>query len=424
MIAGFALPSLDRLMTQLGAGRLAQNTLLSTVGLGTRAVIQATYLIVLSRWMGAHGYGLFAGSVAAAIIISLISGWGISYVLTQEVSRDQTKSRGLWATAILQVSLSGVLLIGVLMLVSSVILVERLDIRSMLLLGFAELIALPLVQVASSLCLALNRGASAAISMCLIPAFRLIAMSVAIVAGLVGTPDHVALLHFAGSVVGLLVTICLIIQIDGAPVWRKRLPWRAVTADGTRYAIGSLVGTSYQEVDKVLLLQILGATVAGTYTAAFRVMSVFVLPVAALMGAALPRLFAAHATPNGPKLMKTVTLAAVGYATLASVVAATAAPLMPLIFGVGYAVSTKYLLMLSPWAFVFALHQAAAIGLTASNHQGARVLVESLGLALVIGMNFWLLRTVGAGAAVLALLAAEVFMAAGCWLMTRRYRHF
>lgn len=420
MTAGIVLRSLDSLMMRLGIGRLGQNAVLSTVGLGTRAVIQAAYLIVLSRWMGAHGYGLFAGSVAAAIIIALVSGWGVTYVLTQQVAHDPTKSQALWATAILQVLLSGVLLTGVLMLGSGVALIERVDIRSMLLLGFAELIALPLVQVTTSLCLALERGVSAAVSTCLVPAFRLFAMIVAMATGVAATPDHVALLHFAGSVVGMLVAIYLITRINGAPAWRKRLPWWNATADGTRYAVGSLVGTSYQEVDKVLLLQILGATVVGTYTAAFRVMSVFVLPVTALMGAALPRLFAAHGTPGGSRLLRTVTLAAVGYAAVASISAALVAPLMPLVFGHGYEVSTKYLLMLSPWAFVFALHQSAAIGLTASDRQGARVAVESLGLALVIGANLWLLRTVGVGAAVLALLAAEVFMAGGCWLMIRR----
>lgn len=407
-------------MARLGIGRLGQNTLLSTAGLSTRAVIQAGYLIVLSRWMGPHGYGLFAGSVAVAIIIALVSGWGVSYVLTQRVARDPASSRALWATAIVQVLLSGVLLIGVLILGSSVALVERVDIRSMLLLGFAELIALPLVQVVTGLCLALDRGATAAVSMCLIPAFRLFTMIVAVAAGVAGTPDHVAFLHFAGSVVGMLIAIYLVNRVDGAPAWPKRLPWRYVTAEGTRYAVGSLVGTSYQEVDKVLLLQILGATVVGTYTAAFRVMSVFVLPVTALMGAALPRLFAIHGTPSGSRMLKTITLAAVCYAAVATVAAALVAPLMPFVFGHAYAISTKYLLMLSPWALVFALHQSAAIGLTASDRQGARVMVESLGLALVIGMNLGLLRTMGVGASVLTLLTAEMFMACGCWLMMRR----
>lgn len=411
-----------RLMARLGIGRLGQNALLSTAGLGTRAVIQAAYLIVLSRWMGPHGYGLFAGSVATAIIIALVSGWGITFVVTQQVARETTRSNALWATAIMQVLLSGVLLIGGLMLGATFALVERVDMRSMLLIGFAELIALPLVQVAIGLFMALGRGAFAAVSMCLVPAFRLFAVVAAVVLGVAGTPAHTAFLHFVGSIIGMLVAIYLVTLIDGAPAWRERLAWRTATAEGTRYAIGSLVGTSYQEVDKVLLLQILGATAAGTYTAAFRVMSVFVLPVAALMGAALPRLFTAHGTPDCSRLLKAVTLAAISYAVIASIAAALVAPLMPLVFGPGYAVSSRYLLMLSPWALVFALHQSAALGLTASDRQGARVAVESLGLALVTGMNLCLLRTIGVGAAVLALLTAEVFMAGGCWLvMSRRW---
>lgn len=420
MSTGSLLRSLDSLMARLGIGRLGQNALLSTAGLGTRAVIQAGYLIVLSRWMGPHGYGLFAGSVAAAIIIALVSGWGIAYVVTQRVARDRARSHALWATAILQVLLSGILLIGVLMVGSRLALVERVDIRSMVLLGFAELVALPLVQAATSLCLALERGATAAVSMCLVPAFRLFSMIAAVAVGVSGTPDHVAFLHFAGSVIGMLVAVYLVHRVDGAPAWRDRLSLPKATIEGTRYAVGSLVGTSYQEVDKVLLLQILGATVAGTYTAAFRVMSVFVLPVAALMGAALPRLFATHGTPGGARLLKTVAVAVLCYAVVASIAAALVAPLMPFVFGHSYAVSTRYLLMLSPWALVFALHQSAAIGLTASGRQGARVVVEALGLGLVIGTNLWLLRGFGAGAAALALLTAEVFMACGCWLMMRR----
>jgi O-antigen/teichoic acid export membrane protein len=420
MNPGFISLNLGRLTAWLGIGRLGRNALLSTGGLGVRAVIQAAYLVVLSRWMGPYGYGLFAGSVAAAIIIALVSGWGIAYVVTQQVARDPTRSHALWATAILQVLLSGLLLIGVLMLASNVALIDRVNIHSMLLLGFAELIALPLVQVVTSLCLALGRGALAAISMCLVPVFRLFAMIVAMTLGLAGTADHVVFLHFAGSIIGMLIAVYLVTHMDGVPSWLERLSWRNATVEGTRYAIGSLVGTSYQEMDKVLLLQMLGATVVGTYTAAFRVISVFVLPVTALMGAALPRLFAEHGMQGVSKLLKTVTLAAIGYATIASIIAALSAPLMPLVFGPSYAISTRYLLMLSPWAFVFALHQSAAIGLTASDRQGIRVVVESLGLILVVVMNLCMLRTIGVSASVLALLTAETFMAGGCWLMLRR----
>jgi O-antigen/teichoic acid export membrane protein len=414
----------DRLLTRLGIGRLGQNALLSTLGLGARAVIQAAYLVVLSRWMGPHGYGLFAGSVATAVIISLVSGWGISYVLTQHVASDPSRSNALWATAIVQVLLSGMLLIAILALGSNMVLVERMGIRSMLLVGIAELIALPLVQVVTNLCLVMDRGAFAACSMCVIPACRLIVVVIALGSGVAGSPDHVALLHFAGSIVGLLAALALVTRmIGGSPAWGNRLPLRSATIEGTRYAVGSLVGSGYQEVDKVLLLQLLGATAAGTYTAAFRVMSVFALPVTALMGAALPRLFATHGTRAGSALLRTVTLTAIGYAIVASIAAALISPVMPIIFGPGYAVSSHYLLMLSPWALAFAMHQSTAMGLTASDRHGSRVLIESLGLALVVGMNLWLLKRLGVGAAVLALLTSEAFMTTACWLLMRQRPH-
>lgn len=411
---------LKNLLSSLGIGRLGLNALLSTIGLATRAVIQAAYLVVLSHWMGPKGYGLFAGSVAAAILIAPISGWGIAAVLTQHISSDKTASRSLWATAIFQVVMSGLLLVVLLLLMSGLVLVDRVNVGSMLVLGLAELVALPLNQVATSLCLALDKGAPAALSMCFVPIFRLIAVTVPMVFGMVGTPSHVAMLHFGGSMLGVIAALGLVRYIDGSPDWKGRLPLCTTVTGGSHFAVGALVGTSYQEVDKVLLLQLLGATVVGTYTAAFRVMSVFVLPLSALMGAALPRMFTVHRTAQGPRMLKMITLSAVGYGMVASLAAAAVSPIMPYIFGEGFAVSSRYLLMLSPWAVVFALHQSAATGLTAWEGQPARVLVEGLGIALAVVLNLLLLRRLGAGAAALTLLITEVFMACGCWLFLHR----
>jgi O-antigen/teichoic acid export membrane protein len=401
----------------MGIGRLGKNTLLSTIGLVVRALIQAAYLVVLSRWMGPNGYGLFAGSVAAAILLSPLSGWGISYVLTRDVSRDHVKSHSLWATAIIQIALSGLILIVLVIFVSDHFLVTRVNSGSMLILGFSELIAVPLAQAATCMCLALDRGLSAAFAMCIIPASRFIAVATFMTVGLSGSPHHVAALHFLGSIFGASLAFYAVSRIDGAPDWRRRMRLIKATSDGTHYATGALVGSSYQEVDKVLLLQILGSTSVGTYTAAFRVMSVFVLPIAALMGAALPRLFAEQKADGRHRVLRVVTFSAIGYALVASLAAAIVSPVMPFIFGSGFTASSSYLLMLSPWAIIFALHQSGATGLTAQNRQVTRVVVEAIGLLCVIGMNLLLLQSLGVRAAVLSLLTAEVFMASACWLM-------
>lgn len=414
------LSTFEGMAGRLGIGRLGRNAILSTVGLGVRAVIQAGYLLVLSHWMGAKGYGLFAGSVSAAILISPLSGWGVAVVLTQRVARDRSESRAAWATAVLQVLVSGTALIGVLMAGAAVLFTDRLDFGSMLLLGVAELVALPLAQAATSLCLALDRGAAAALSMCLVPICRLLTVVCGLLVGIDGSASHVSWLHFGGSIIGALIAYVLVVGVDGSPRWSLRLPMRAVAQDGTRYAVGAVVSTSYLEVDKVLLLQVLGATVAGTYTAAFRVMSVFALPVAALISAALPRLFAQHGTRAGGRTLKIITLSGVGYALVATLVAVVISPWMPQIFGASFSASSHYLLMLAPWTVLYALHQAGATGLTAFNCQMWRIGVETAGFVLVVVLNLALYPSVGASGAAWALLLAEVFMASCCWWVLRR----
>ncbi len=245
---------LRALIGRVPTGRLARNTIYTTLGLFARAVIQACYLILLSRRMGPHDYGLFAGSVAATVLLAPLSGWGVSYVLTQWISRDPRVARALWATALVQIGVSGAALIVVVMLTSLVALSARVDSASMLMLAAAELVALPVAQVATTLCVAQGRGAAAATMTCLVPASRLTAVLILFVLGLGTQPGNVAAFHFIGSVAGALLAIALVTWIDGVPRWHERLPARTAMTEGSRYAIGTLVGTSYPEIDKVLLL--------------------------------------------------------------------------------------------------------------------------------------------------------------------------
>jgi O-antigen/teichoic acid export membrane protein len=419
---GMAIGVLDKFWSRLRIGRIGRNTLFSSAGLGLRALIQAGYLILLSRWMGPEGYGFFAGSVAAVILLGPLCGWGVAYLLSDRVGRDGSMLAPLWATALVQVMLTGLLLVGLVLLVSAWWLGQRVSASAMLLLALAELVALPVANMATSASLAVDRGVAAACAMCLVPAGRLIVAATFILLGWQGAPDGVAAMHFGGSVAGALVALWLVARLGGSPAWRQRLPLRQATAEGTRYAVGALVGTSYQEIDKVLMLQLLGATAVGTYTAAFRVVSVFVLPVAALMGVALPRLYAARGSAEASRIHRAVALAAIGYAVVATLVAAMVSPLLPYVFGADFAASSKYMLMLSLWIIPFALHQYAATGLTTCGRQGARVAIESAGLLLVVALNLWLLRAFGRGGAVAALLVTEAFMAAGCWIVLSRLK--
>src|SRR3546814_3563945 len=98
--------------------------------------------------------------------------------------------------------------------------------------------------------------------------------------------------------------------------------------------------------------------------------------------------------------------------------------LVPALFGPGYESTASIVTMLSPWLLLFALHQALATRLTASDRQSSRVFIEGTGLLLVVVLNILLLPRFGPAGAVAGLLTAEACMVLGCWLfLVRSEKH-
>lgn len=391
-------------------GRLAKNTVFGTLSLGIRAVIQAVYLLIVSRWLGAEGYGLFAGSVAFVILVAPLANWGSPLLLTRYIAENRNSSRAMWATALVQTGVIGSMLVIGMLAIMGVVLPQHLPLWPMLLIALSELILLPTAQAATSHCFALEKGGASAISICLVPIGRTLVMLSVIVAGFSGSPEYAALAHFIGSLLGFFVAIAVVTSIDGWPAWRERLSLREATRQGTPYAISNVAGAGYQEVDKVLMLQLLGAAIVGPYTVAFRVASIFVLPISALISATLPRLMANGAGGN-VRTYRVVLLTALGYGLLASLGIIIIAPLVPQLFGEDYHEATSYLLLLAPWPALFALRQCLAAKLTATGRQHIRSITEVVGLVCIAVLNLVFLPRIGVNAAAWALIVTELGMA-------------
>jgi O-antigen/teichoic acid export membrane protein len=398
-------------------GPVGRNAGFGTIGLGARALVQAAYLIVLSRLLGPTGYGLFSGTVASIMLVGPLAGWGAAYLVMKYVSSDAETSHSLWATALVQIASTGFVLTASVVLAISLGLPERLDAVSLAFLGLAELVVLPMAQAGSSLCFALERGVPAALNICLVPIARLFCAVMVPVCGFRASAPVFAASHFAGSLLGVAFCIGLIAHVDGLPDWRGRLRLGNALRQGSSYAIANLFNVSYLEVDKTVMLQLLGAAMVGPYTAAFRVMMVLVMPISALTGAALPRLFAEYERTGHSRMLGVMVASACGYALAAGVGALLVAPFMPRIFGGGFAVATHYVVLFAPWPLFFALHQCGVAALSASGRQNVRVMIEGGGFLTVVALNVLLLPRIGVSASVLALLIAEAAMALLCWRM-------
>jgi O-antigen/teichoic acid export membrane protein len=390
-----------------------------TAGLAARAVIQAAYLVLVSRWLGASGYGLFSGCIVVGVLAAPLAGWGMPAIVVREVASDRSHVRGWMARGLQHLLGSGAMLAVVVALIMIWGMHTRLPMR---LLAVSEVILLPTSQMIGSTFLALGQATQAALNYCVVPLVRLLAVVPLLVYGSAADPSRLATIHFGASLFGAMITLYVFAAVNGWPDWRHRPPLRHVARDGTGFALGTFVSAGYPEVDKVLLLQILGASAAGNYTAAYRVMSVLVMPINALLTATLPRLFALREEAPKARMLKHAIVAALGYASLAAIAAAIGAPLMPKVFGAGFGDSTSYLWMLAPWPLVFALHQVLATGLTAYDRQFSRLLIDAGGVVMITTLNLLFAKTFGVTATAMTLLSAEAAMACACWLVMRRRR--
>jgi O-antigen/teichoic acid export membrane protein len=396
-------------------GKLGRTTLWSAAGLCCRALIQAGYLIVLSRSMGVSGYGAFAGAVALVMLLSPLSGWGISYLLTQKLISSPTRYRELFISALIQIFLSGCLLLLASFLLAMVFLDAKISFYSLLLLGISELFLLPAALIAMNFSLVSENGRVAAITMCVIPFGRLIAVVVpAIFFGRSLDFKYVCELHFYGSIVGFLFSFLLVVKMVGLPLRYSYSDSINLFAGSGRYAVGSLVTSNYLEVDKILILQVLGSAALGSYSVAFRVASVCVMPIAALMSSILPRFFALSDPIKILKLAKLAVMTTVLYGVLVCVGVLLVAPLLPKVFGSDFYSAVSLLMLFSVWPLFYAIRNIAATALTGIGLQRVRIFAELIGLILIIVLNLTLLPQLGARAAVYSLLVSEIFVGVAC----------
>ena len=381
-------------------GRFGKSTILSSIGLGIRAIVQAAYLLLISRWLGADGYGLFAGIVAFFSFATPLANWGSGLLLTQYIAQDKKNSQGMWATALVQSGVIGTLLLTFTLSIAVLFLPQKIAIWSLLLLAISELILLPASHAASSQCFALEHGNAAALSVSLVPFGRLVMLRLAIISPWSATPELAASAHFLGTVIGFAIAFGLVTWIDGLPAWKQRLSLASATQQGTAYAVSNVAGTSYQEVDKIIMLQLVGAATVGSYTVAFRVATIFVLPLTALIGVFLPRLMAQYnEDKKNQHTLRMITLTTLGYAALASLGMLFTAPFLPWVFGAGYEESLHYLQLMALWPIIFGLRQVLAARLTAQEKQRWRSWIETVGLLLIAMLSLALLPQFGAKAA-------------------------
>jgi O-antigen/teichoic acid export membrane protein len=222
----------------------------------------------------------------------------------------------------------------------------------------------------------------------------------------------------SGLFSGLIALIWVKLSLGWGPMNTKLMngKWK----EGFYFSIGISAQGIYNDIDKTILTKITTGTVAGLYTAAYRIMDASFMPVSGLLSSTYPNFFkkGENGIKETSRYAKKLLPWTVGYGLLAMIGLIIFAPLLPLILGKGYTQTSAILLWISPIPLFRSFHYLAADSLTGSGYQKYRSIFQIAIAILNFLLNLWLIPTYGWLGAAWSSLISDGLLAVLLWGLT------
>lgn len=398
------------------AKRAARNaTALALSNVASKGVLFAWQLI-LARWLGAEGYGIYGTIGALMAVGAAIPEFGMGIIVIRDVAnRPQDANRYLTATLTLQPLLAAAGY-GVLM-IAALLLGYESDLRALLALAAASLLVDALGNMCHNQLLAIERMVIPAIIATGHVALLVLMAGITLAAG--------------GGLWGLYAVTVIAGLVRAAVYWtvllrtgaRPAFPvdWdiaHALLINGMPIAVTSFLTLAYQHADKLVTTAMIGTEGTGQLTAGFVIVfGVIELLSTTVLVAVFPLM--SRAFGSGQRTMFEFMLEKLAFFNLTLSLpigiftSLLAVPLSTWVFGAGYTKTADVLQVLIWYTVVAMVSAVFSKALLVENRQRRLMVIRTSGLALNIVLLLVLLPALGVpGAAVATLIAESVILVA------------
>jgi O-antigen/teichoic acid export membrane protein len=371
---------------------LARNTAWMSIGQGLRLMIQASYFIVIARSLGVDNYGAFVSVVALVGILSPFGALGSGALMIKNVSRDKRLFASTWGMALITLSVSSSLLIGVVLLLSQFALPAVIPVRLVLLVAVSDILGLNVISIACQAFQAFERLEWTATINVLTSVSRLVGALI-----LVLIQRHPSALQWGyvyfGSTLVIATTAYRLVSTKLGPPILSFVRSLAEIREGFYFSVTLTAQTIYNDIDKTMLARLSTLSATGIYGAAYRLIDVSFAPVSALLAAAYPNFFRRGVGGVSSTLVYARLLLkhALGYSVLNCVGILLCAGVVPHILGPEYVRTAEALRWLAPLPILKALHYFLSDTLTGAGYQGLRSAIQTAVALFNVFLNLWLI---------------------------------
>lgn len=394
-------------------------------GQGIRLVLQAVYFVLIGRALGAAHYGAFIGAVSLVSLVAPFCGWGIGFLLLKEVARNRAAISQWWGKALTVIAVSGFFLTCVVLLFSLAFWKNSVPVRVLLLVAVADGIMLRIIDVAAQAFLAVEMPRRSAEIYVVLSVAR--TSAAVYLAALLHHTTAVpwSLLYAASTTAAAIYSVVAVTRFAGRPKFGVQLSgaeWR----EGFYFAVSQSSQTTYNDIDKTMLVRFGGLQATGIYGAAYRIVDISFAPLGALVLTTLGRFFrhGESGITSSAAFAKRVLPYAAGYGLFATGFLFVTSPILPIVLGPEFREATAALRWLSPLVLFKSLHYFFANSLSGGGYQGLRASVQVAIVVINIGLNLWLIPIYSWQGAAWASLASDgglaIALLAAILTLTRR----
>ena len=398
---------------------LVRNTIYYGFNFGMQILTQFGFFALISRELGPGGYGVFASISAIALMISVFVGWGSDHLLIQRIAVKRNEFALYFGR-----SLALMLMTFFPAMIVAFGILHFLDTGTLSLFGIgcilaAECIFRKITFLCSATYMAHERAGKQFVIDNALLIFRLLAIAALALVSDQMDLDTWAPWYVGASILAAALAVLMVLKDYGVsrPVF-----------SGFEFKQGFLLSleftsvTGMRDLDKPVIVETLGATQAGIYTAAFRIIDAATAPIKAALFATYTRYFrhadkgAKHGIAFGVKVLPAVVALGVMVALFIWFIA----DYVPLLLGEEYRDTVGLIQILALYPLLIGASGIGADIMRSIGMQGARVVLVFISNFAIIGF-VWFGADLGAlEGAVIARIALQIVVLAITWTIIGR----